>query len=118
METVAWLENYFELFGNHAPNEEEIKLLLLRKKDVYMEYVADSEANFREIVPESKFSVLWQRLFPNCNIKPWSSLIGKCDTCLEFDSLIRVAEDPSVIEKLRQAHHMHRGGLFMLERME
>jgi hypothetical protein len=40
-------------------------------------------------------------------------------TTLVTRSIVRrSSEDPKVQEKLKEAHHLHRGGLFMLERNE
>jgi hypothetical protein len=42
---------------------------------------------------------------------------GTCDTCYEIDTLRRSSPDLETQEQLKRAHHLHRGGLFNLERL-
>jgi hypothetical protein len=42
---------------------------------------------------------------------------GTCDTCYEIDTLRRSSPDSETQEQLKRAHHLHRGGLFNLERL-
>jgi hypothetical protein len=44
-------------------------------------------------------------------------LLEKCDICGEIDRQRRCCEDEKTLEQLKKAHYMHRGGLFMLERL-
>jgi hypothetical protein len=116
----VWLERYFATYGDFAPNRDEVRLLIMQKQDVYKKYVAEFEGALlkRDVVDIGTFNSLWATLFPKCVMRPWCSVPGKCFTCYEIDRLRRVEEDGHIQHKLRQAHAMHRGGLFMLERNE
>ena len=46
-----------------------------------------------------------------------SAHICNCDTCYEIDTLRRSSPDLETQEQLKRAHHLHRGGLFNLERL-
>jgi hypothetical protein len=37
--TAIWLENHFEIYGDKAPNKEEIQLSVNLKKEVFEIYV-------------------------------------------------------------------------------
>ena len=43
---------------------------------------------------------------------------GTCDTCYEIDTQRRSSPDVETQEQLKRAHHLHRGGLFNLERLQ
>ena len=113
---VIWLENYFERYGDFAPNRDEIMLAISRKKEVYDLYVQDMSSTDRDVVSLQEFYTIWNAFFPRCVSRPWVDIPGKCNTCYEIDRQRRESNDPVVQEKLREAHLMHRGGMFMLER--
>jgi hypothetical protein len=115
-----WLENYFEKYGDSAPNRDEVHLLIMQRKDLYKRYVHElSSASLpQNTVSESRFLQLWDVLFPKCINRPWCDIPGKCDICYEIDRLRRTSEDSIVQKHLKDAHHLHRGGMFMLERNE
>ena len=116
---VVWLESYFKNYGDFAPNKNEVRLLIMQQKDVFDKYTHDFTFPIeRPVVSQNKFYELWDKLFPRCVSRPWCDVPGKCNTCYEIDRLRRTSEDPKVQEKLKEAHHLHRGGLFMLERNE
>ena len=95
-------------------------------------------------VQESVFSNLWVTIFPRFINRPWCDIpgimyyvtyfcvryygnkgylllvllcVGTCDTCYEIDTLRRSCPDAETQEQLKRAHHLHRGGLFNLERL-
>mmetsp|Transcript_23825 Transcript_23825/g.44243 ORF Transcript_23825/g.44243 Transcript_23825/m.44243 type:complete len:636 (+) Transcript_23825:356-2263(+) len=113
---VLWLERYFKHYGDFAPNKDEVKLAISRKKEIYDMYIADMAD--RETINQQQFYAVWNALFPRCVSRPWCDVPGKCDTCYEIDRQRRASSDPEVQDRLREAHMMHRGGLFMLERNE
>ncbi len=121
LECVVWIQEYFKLYGNHSPNDVGCSVGVMKKNTVYQKYVAHmtktSEIH-RPYVSEPKFCNLWSHLFPNCCSRPWCAETGKCRTCQFIDENIRRTDDPAVLMKLKEAHQLHRGGLFMLERVE
>jgi hypothetical protein len=117
---TVWLENFFSKYGDCAPNRDEIHLLIMQKKELYDQYVDDFTSSKRneQIVSYSRFNELWNVLFPRAISRPWCSIPGKCNTCAEIDRKRRESRESHVQECLRDAHHLHRGGMFMLERQE
>jgi len=117
---TIWLEHYFETYGDQAPNRDETHLMIMQKTDLYNLYKHEMDTSNppRPIVSKTRFNSLWNVLFPKCRCRPWCDIPGKCDICYEIDRLRRTEEDSIVQEKLKEAHHMHRGGMFMLERHE
>ena len=117
---IIWLEEYFLKYGDSAPNRDETHLLIMHKSDIYKRYVHELETSFppRKFVSYSRFIALWNVLFPKYINRPWCDIPGKCDICYEIDKQRRTIEESIVQEKLKEAHHLHRGGLFMLERIE
>ena len=115
---VLWMEDYFDKYGDQSPNSEETQLCIMHKSDVYKKYFHEmSNANPpREHVDYSLFNSLWNTIHPKSRSRPWCDIPGKCDTCFEIDSARRKSDDSIVQEMLQQAHHLHRGGLFMQER--
>ena len=43
--------------------------------------------------------------------------VGKCATCYEIDKIRRCNEGRMIQEMCKKAHAIHRGGMFMKERM-
>ena len=115
---VIFLEKYFSLYGDAAPNQDEIKLAVTRKNEIYKAYVEDSKSLERACVDVPTFYKIWKALFPRCVSRPWCDIPGKCNTCYEIDRMRRESVNPAVQEKLQEAHALHRGGMFMLERNE
>ena len=115
---VAWLRRHFNTFGNMDPNGIEIKLQVMRAKEVYEQYVKEFKqfASHAGVVDYSLFMKLWHTVFPHCRSRPWCCIPGKCDTCCFIDIAERDTEDTVTHEYLQQAHLLHRGGLFGLER--
>jgi len=118
-ECIYWMDQYFSTYGDCIPNSEnEIKLAMMRNKDVYEKYCSDQ----RNMIPPkprvdySLFISFWKSLFPQCKSRPWCGIPGKCETCCEIDKLRRTTEDKLVQIKLQHAHHLHKGGLIELER--
>ena len=118
---VLWLEGYFEKYGDQAPNRDETHLQIMQKMDLYEQYVRDTirqSGQDGRVVPYSRFIILSATVFPSCITRPWCDIPGKCDICYRIDKLRRTSEDAIVQEKLKECHHLHRAGMFMLERNE
>lgn len=113
-----WIERYVDTYGDKAPDKDEWKLQIIQRRDLYKQYKKDMESSSppQKIVSEARFNTIWQVLFPTCTNRPWCDIPGKCDTCYNIDKMRRESEDKVVQNALKEAHHLHRGGLFMLER--
>jgi hypothetical protein len=115
---TVWLERHFAKYGDCSPDSNMVRLMVLAKRTLWVEYKKDMDAISQEIVTEARFSELWAVLFPRYMNRTWCNIPGKCDTCYEIDQLRRTSQDAEVHKRLREAHHLHRGGMFMLERQE
>lgn len=115
---TSWLESYFANYGDPAPNRDEIHLLVMNKSDLYRQYTEEMKRldPGQARIDRARFLQLWAVLFPRCINRPWCDIPGKCDVCYDIDRLKRTSEDSHVQKKLKDAHALHRGGLFMLER--
>lgn len=123
MYVVIWLKEYFDLCDK-SPNSDKTFVNVSEKSDVYDMYVAEMTAiHARSIMKEGdilekgKFLRLWSVLFPNCVRRPNCDIPGKCPTCYEIDRIRREADSKMVKKMCKEAHALHRGGMFMKERM-
>lgn len=117
MYVVLWLNRYFEKFGDSAPNRNETYLIITAKLDVYYQYKSEMHKIGMKTTDKSTFISVWNALYPRFINRPWCDIPGKCDTCFEIDRQRRVCQEEVVLRQLSKAHTMHRGGLFMLERL-
>ena len=115
---VAWLNNYFETYGDKAPNAFDIKVAITFKKDLYTAYKKLCNTNRQEFVTYSRFCELWAVLFPYCHNRKWCNVPGKCNTCSHISDARNMTKYQNSFSQkmLQDAHAMHRGGFFMLER--
>ena len=109
---IRWLLRYFELYGDDSPNKDEVIIQVMLKKDVYELYRRHMTGQHREFVGLERFYYdIWNVIYPRHRKR----LPGSCDTCYEIDRLRRQENDNHTAQMLKDAHLMHRGGLFMLE---
>lgn len=114
---VQWMSEFFKLCDN-SPNSEFVKVNEDTKKDVFQRYqneVRDLDAD-AELVDYIQFCALWSRVYPYCVKRTHCSIPGKCWICAKIDKLRRTAEDRLTLLRLKEAHMLHRGGMFMQER--
>jgi hypothetical protein len=122
MYAMVWLEKYVSTYGDKEPDDEEgVQLSSPQKKMVYKEY-----ANYftttcsppRPIVGYKLFIDLWNGLLPEVQSRGFTEVCGKCDTCYQIHQVRTTAKDSTTQLKAKEAHLLHRGGLFMRERYE
>lgn len=115
----VWLELYFNQYGDHAPNAAgEIHLDPIEKKTIWEEYVRDivewySDDNYYSY---SKFTELWDLLFPFVSIRVYKAVTGKCNCCALICGLRWTYRDQLRRNLLKELHTFHRG-TFMKERI-
>ena len=123
MFAVIWLRDYFDLCDK-SPNSDKTFVNVSEKSDVYKMYVEEMTSingnvsmQEAQVLGQGSFLRLWNVLFPRCVRRPNCDIPGKCPTCYEIDK-IRREKDSKVVKKMcKQAHALHRGGMFMKERM-
>ena len=111
-----WLEDCFLSYGDSASNRNVSFVASTFKKDIWELYNKEMKRLQKKPVDESRFNEVWLACYPNFLVRPYANVVGKCDTCYKIDYQRRSATDKQTKEALRQAHLMHRGGMFMLER--
>jgi hypothetical protein len=112
---LSWLENHFETYGDISPNSDIVKLNINFKSDVYVLYKKETQSNGK-FVKKTRFYELWNVIFPNCLMRPWCNIPGKCETCFNIDKARRQSDCSYTQKMLQQCHAIHRCGLFNLER--
>lgn len=115
---IRWLLRYFELYGDDSPNKDEVMVQVMLKNQVHEHYKRQMVAQHREYVGLERFYELWNVIFPKHRQRPYCDIPGSCDTCYEIDRLRRQENTTHTAQMLKDAHVMHRGGMFMLERTE
>jgi hypothetical protein len=111
-----WLEQHFDMYGDKAPNKDEVHLSVTSKGALYKDYEQFMQSSQLEKVTYTAFVNIWNALFPNVKQRPWVDVPGKCSTCYLIDRMRKTSEDREVQYHLGLAHSLHRGGFFMLER--
>jgi hypothetical protein len=111
---VEWLRNYFDVYGDDSPNSESILVQIMLKGDLYQHYLRDMKG--QPIVSEPRFGELWNVLFPYCQRRSYCDQPEKCNVCYEIDKQRRATTDRHHARMLKDAHLLHRGGMFMIER--
>lgn len=89
---------------------------VMLRKDLHDYYV--KQMGTLPTVDYSKFCELWRVMFPKVQQRPHCDIPGKCWLCARIDRLRREENDVHTARMLRDAHTLHRGGLFALEREE
>jgi hypothetical protein len=115
---VVWLEDYGLRHGDDSPTKDEIHLASMRKTDIYMEYKKEFLEKVQAVatIDLKKFLELWNAIFPQVLQRPYVDICGKCETCYEIQNIRQSSRDSRIQWAAQRAHHLHRGGLFMLER--
>jgi hypothetical protein len=116
-EAVIWLDDFFDICDKD-PEGDLVHCNVSTKMEVWEMYSQEKQLLGSPYLSYKDFIDLWNGLFPHCVCRPWVDIPGKCHICCEIDRMRRSSSDRMVQLRLKEAHHMHRGGLFMLEREE
>jgi len=110
------MREYFETYGDQAPNSTDVAIPVMSKRDLYNRYVEEMNSSLppRSFVDEPRFKSLWLTLFPNDRLRQFCTIPGKCLVCSKIDEIR--TDNLIVLNKCKEAHLLHRGGLFMRER--
>jgi len=111
---VKWMKEFFNIQGDHSPDSNDIMLQIMLNSNAYDKYCEFMAP--RRCVSESKFKELWNVLFPHVQMRPSCDIPGKCNICYEIDRQRRQEHDAHTSIMLQEAHLLHRGGMFHLER--
>ena len=109
------ISNYLE---TTVQNKDEVMIQVMLKKQVHEHYQKHMMSQSRAYVGLERFYDIWNVLYSKHRLRPYCDIPGSCDTCYEIDRLRRQEKDTHTAQMLKDAHLMHRGGMFMLERGE
>ena len=80
---ASWMQYYFSLVGDHAPNtNSEIHLDPVTRKDIYEEYKYDMinmSNNKNNVVSQDVFQDVWSKVFPYVKVRKYKSSCGHCN---------------------------------------
>jgi len=115
-----WMEDYFSL-SESQPNSTQVHLDLDQKRRIWRQYKQVTQEKYGchvELLSESHFNTLWSSAFGFVKIRERKRVSGKCATCAHINKMKRETKDYKTLEALKHLMIMHRGGFFMLERLE
>ena len=118
VDAMLWMENYFFQFESQ-PNSKQIHVDFTYKRTIYEEYrnSANPSAPANKL-SERNFKELWSSLYDFVKIRKSKRISGKCWTCAYINELRQKQKGEEVMRACKHLMIMHRGGLFMLERLE
>jgi len=117
IDAEAWMEKYFYRF-EYQPNSPQIHIDHNFKRDIFHEYEADMKKMECKTLSEGSFKLLWKQLFNFVKIRQVKRVSGKCWTCSYINEVRQKQKGEEVQKMIKHLMIMHRGGFFMLERME
>lgn len=119
MMTSEWLERFFELC-DQSPSSDFTRVPADKQIEIYERYIASigTEKWESEPVDIARFGRLWNSLYPHCRYGQECRIPGSCSTCADIDRWRRTSTDEIIHKMCQEAHHIHRGGLFLLERKQ
>ena len=85
---VTWFQDYFQKFGDCAPNRYETFLIITARKVVYEQYSEQMSRQNRVPVQESVFSNLWTTIFPLFINRPWCDIPGSISSIFAIVSIL------------------------------
>jgi len=112
-----YITDYVEAFADIAPNSNDEYVTAPTKKQVYEDYRKYCAEFQLQPIVLTQFYKMWSILFPTLRLRPWKNVVGKCDVCFEIDRMRKSGDCTRCEhEALKQLHHLHRGGMVMIER--
>ena len=118
IDAMLWMENYFFQFESQ-PNSKQIHVEYTLKRTIYEEYRDSINPSAPAgKLSEGQFKELWSSLYDFVKIRKSKRISGKCWTCAYINELRQKQKGEEVMRACKHLMIMHRGGLFMLERLE
>jgi len=113
---ARWLKRYFEQYGDYQPNNDRNAISVHFKSDIYEIYKKAFKHVPQYMVPKQRLLELWGTIFPHCVKRDGCNVVGKCDICYRCEAGRHGSTDSNDQKAFAEIHHMHRGGMFHLER--
>ena len=116
MESYVWMEEYFDNLSQWNPQEAEAEVKIKEKQDAYVAYSQAFAGKDADCFSQRRFYEVWSVLFVEYVQRTWCDIPGHCHTCRDIEDLHNKSNDAVTHRALKEAHQLHRGGLFMKER--
>jgi hypothetical protein len=113
----AWMDDYFGLLGEVAPNGHDVELENIPIDEIYDEYAYDLDnSNMKnQILSKASFQIMWKECFPHVKRMHYISVTGKCHTCAALGIARKTHKNRLEREHIKMLHACHRMS-FMNER--
>jgi hypothetical protein len=120
LDAKVWMDEYFSRYESQ-PNCSEIHVDATWKKTIYEEYKNDVlkyQTAGQKPISLSQFKILWKSCFNFVKIRKIKRVSGKCWTCSYINELRNMHKGKEYNDAAKSLMIMHRGGNYMLERLE
>ena len=109
---ASWMQYYFSLVGDNAPNTDgEIHLEPIPKREIFKEYLFDMQ-NFsgreNDALSLDVFRALWKDVYPHVKIRKYKSSCGHCNLCTILSEKRRLFKDRRGREEVTNLFALHR----------
>jgi len=104
-ECYEWMEDYFNIAGDHMPNSKEIHLENMKILTLYNKYLKEA------IFPPLSYKAwrnIWTELFPHVKIREFKQVTGKCQTCTLLTALRAQFTHTNLKRLVTELHELHR----------
>jgi hypothetical protein len=101
-DTRVWMRNFFFTLGDFQPDNGQVHLPPMDKKDVHAELSKDLETP----LSESAFLRVWREEFPEVRI-PAEQRLNKCEECKLFHESIMATKDIEIRKDFKNRRHEH-----------
>ena len=113
----GWMNEYFNLVGDMAPNRDgEIHLEPIKIVEVYNEYCIDMTHAQMECVSVDTFASIWGNCLSHVKIREFKAVSGKCQCCANLSNVRRTIKSNRDREYVTMMHALHRS-TYMGERI-
>lgn len=118
---MHWFKEFFEDCADCAPNRKQQQIELVEKREIWERYKFEIIDTFAQptFLDYNSWLNIWNTVFPNVRIRRYKQVTGKCWTCHWINEGRETNKNNRrVLRALKEAHQLHRGGLYGLERKQ
>ena len=106
LDCYQWMYRYFNSYGDHTPNKEEIHLEYIKAKVIWEEYYDD--VGEERGLQYAHFLHLWHTCFPYVRIREYKHCCGKCTTCFKLTEMRRSTKNVVLRDYVVTMYGLHR----------
>ena len=113
IDCYSWMRQYFNDYGEHVPNSDQIHLEHVPIKSIWEEYTDDPGQS--DTVSYKQFVTIWVKCFPHVRIREYKQCCAKCKICFKLSEARRGTKDKAEKDYITYMHALHRS-MYMGER--